>query len=100
MRYLNRSFILVAAATAFVLSGCEGPAGPAGPAGAACTVTAGDGGAKTITCPDGTSVTLTDGKAGTIPLPIREIAFGQLRSDEKKLAKQLAEKLKGVPGAR
>lgn len=30
-------------------------------------------------------------KAATIPLPIREIAFGKLRADEKKLARQEAE---------
>jgi hypothetical protein len=34
---------------------------------------------------------LTDGRAETVPLPIREIAFQKLRSDEKKLAHQVEE---------
>lgn len=34
---------------------------------------------------------LADGRAGKIPLPIREIAFQQLRRDEKKLARQVEE---------
>ena len=34
---------------------------------------------------------LTDGRAETVPLPIREIAFQRLRKDEKKLARQVAE---------
>ena len=34
---------------------------------------------------------LTDGRAETVPLPIREIAFQRLRKDEKKLAQQVAE---------
>ena len=34
---------------------------------------------------------LTDGRAETVPLPIREIAFQKLRKDEKKLAGQVEE---------
>ena len=34
---------------------------------------------------------LTDGRAETVPLPIREIAFQKLRKDEKKLAAQVEE---------
>jgi ribulose-5-phosphate 4-epimerase/fuculose-1-phosphate aldolase len=34
---------------------------------------------------------LTDGRAETVPLPIREIAFQKLRKDEKKLAAQVDE---------
>ena len=34
---------------------------------------------------------LTDGRAETVPLPIREIAFQKLRKDEKKLARQVGE---------
>ena len=39
-------------------------------------------------------------KAATIPLPIREIAFGKLRADEKKLAGQEAEAAREVEVAR
>ncbi len=34
---------------------------------------------------------LTDGRAETVPLPIREIAFSKLRKDEKELARQVEE---------
>ena len=34
---------------------------------------------------------LTDGRAETVPLPIREIAFQKLRKDEKKLSRQVEE---------
>ena len=39
-------------------------------------------------------------KAATIPLPIREIAFGKLRTDEKKLAGQEAEAARELGAAR
>ncbi len=39
-------------------------------------------------------------KAATIPLPIREIAFGKLRADEKKLAGQEAEAARELGAAR
>jgi hypothetical protein len=34
---------------------------------------------------------LTDGRAETVPLPIREVAFRKLRKDEKRLARQVEE---------
>ena len=34
---------------------------------------------------------LTDGRAETVPLPIREVAFHKLRKDEKRLARQVVE---------
>jgi OmcA/MtrC family decaheme c-type cytochrome len=44
---------------------CTGPRGPEGRAGSDCTVSdAADGGARTITCVDGTSVTVSDGMPG------------------------------------
>ena len=46
---------------------------------------------------------LTDGRAETVPLPIREIAFQKLRKDEKKLAAQVEEarvRARGRGGAR
>lgn len=59
--------VLVLMAFAFATAGCEGPEGPAGAAGAAgksCTVTDNQDGTKTVTCEDGTSVTLYDGEDG------------------------------------
>ena len=41
---------------------------------------------------------LTDGRAETVPLPIREIAFSRLRADEKKLAKQVERSARGAGG--
>lgn len=43
---------------------CTGPRGVAGHAGADCTVSGVDGGNKVITCADGTSVTVSNGKPG------------------------------------
>ena len=39
-----------------LVTGCTGPRGAAGAAGSPCTISTSDGGAKTITCADGTSV--------------------------------------------
>ncbi|MEA2697232.1 MAG: hypothetical protein QOI66_1503 [Myxococcales bacterium] len=48
---LSLSFVLAGLAV-----GCSGPRGAAGPAGSECTVATLDGGARVITCGDGTSV--------------------------------------------
>jgi OmcA/MtrC family decaheme c-type cytochrome len=45
--------------------GCTGPRGVGGPSGSSCSIAAGDGGAKVITCADGTSVTVSNGQPGT-----------------------------------
>ncbi|HET6146408.1 MAG TPA: hypothetical protein VFH68_02670 [Polyangia bacterium] len=47
-----------------ILVGCTGPRGVQGQSGAGCTVRPGDGGARIITCADGTSVSVTGGDAG------------------------------------
>jgi OmcA/MtrC family decaheme c-type cytochrome len=47
-----------------VAVGCTGPRGVSGRAGSDCTIAAGDGGAKLITCADGTSVSVNDGQPG------------------------------------
>ena len=58
---LLRLVLLVSLACA-----CEGPAGPAGASGddASCSVVDNEDGTKTITCDDGTSVTIGDGTDG------------------------------------
>ncbi len=44
--------------------GATGPEGPPGPAGTSCTVVDNEDGTKTISCDDGTSVTVSDGTDG------------------------------------
>ena len=44
--------------------GCTGPRGVGGPSGSSCSIAAGDGGGKVITCTDGTSVTVPSGNPG------------------------------------
>lgn len=57
--------LVVCVATGGLIVACTGPRGATGRAGADCTIGTGDGGAKVITCSDGTSVTVSDGKPGT-----------------------------------
>ncbi|HEY3356950.1 MAG TPA: OmcA/MtrC family decaheme c-type cytochrome [Polyangia bacterium] len=47
------------------VTGVTGVTGPSGTAGGSCTVTANSDGTKTITCDDGTTVTVKDGQAGS-----------------------------------
>lgn len=62
---------LVAVGAGLALGGCTGSEGPIGPSGAngangsSCSVTDNHDGTKTISCADGTSVTVTDGNDGT-----------------------------------
>jgi OmcA/MtrC family decaheme c-type cytochrome len=60
-----RSFPALAILSVAALAACTGPRGPAGSAGATCAVHALDGGAQMISCSDGTSVTVQNGKPGT-----------------------------------
>jgi OmcA/MtrC family decaheme c-type cytochrome len=57
--------LLALAAVALGSVGCTGPRGPDGAPGSGCVVKAADGGVKTITCADGTSVTVGNGDAGS-----------------------------------
>src|SRR6185295_3806619 len=56
---------------AAALAGCAGDTGPAGPDGSngtngkSCTLTDNHNGTSTISCPDGTSITLPTGAPGT-----------------------------------
>lgn len=56
-------WILVAAA-AIALAACEGPAGKDGADGKPCSVKDNTDGTKTLSCPDGTNVTIVNGAAG------------------------------------
>jgi OmcA/MtrC family decaheme c-type cytochrome len=56
--------LLVTCVGAALAAACTGPRGPAGQTGTSCTVTATDGGARTISCSDGTSITVNDGQPG------------------------------------
>lgn len=60
------SSVLASLALAVGCTGTPGPTGPAGAAGAAasCTVKDDGGGTKTISCTDGTNVTVKDGVVG------------------------------------
>ena len=57
-----KPLILIAAAG--LLMSCAGEAGTAGPAGEGCKIADGTDGSKTITCADGTTATISDGKPG------------------------------------
>ncbi|MEW6430739.1 MAG: OmcA/MtrC family decaheme c-type cytochrome [Myxococcota bacterium] len=62
MREMRR--VLVAAA-AIVVAACSGPPGKDGQDGQPCTVKNNNDGTATITCPDGSSVTVANGTDGT-----------------------------------
>lgn len=66
MRHLSR--VLFAAACCIVVAACTGPAGSNGQNGQdgqPCTVRDNGNGTATISCPDGTTVTVTNGTDGT-----------------------------------